>query len=127
MVNTCFTAPHHPSIPEKVYNLLIWLTDPDSHSALVLYGPGGSGKSIALQIAIQQLAEMSPLDRHIPKEVFVLEEGHTSKVFSLSENTIYDYEENILDSKTIIVVTSDRLPGGMAELLCAHKMKFERE
>jgi hypothetical protein len=47
------------------------------------------------------------------------------------ENSNYYHQEhieqNILESKTIIIVTADRLPNGMADLLWADTMKFERE
>lgn len=122
MVNSCLSTPEHPSIPEKVYKLLVWFTNPDARSALVLYGPTNSGKTVALWEAIEQLKRMTPEDRHIPKEITLYQEGLSFLIFKLSDHT-----DSVLGEKTILVVTADRLPQGMAQLLCADKMKFERE
>lgn len=125
------SSQHHPSIPEKVYNILAWLTSPSTRNALVLYGPIASGKTIAFWEAIKQLKEMTPRDRPIPKEVHLLTEGQSFMVYTMKEHHHeryhYEYQDNILDQKTIIMITSDRIPGGMADLLSANVMKFERE
>jgi hypothetical protein len=116
----------HPSIPEKVYYILSWLTNPSSKHSLILYGPGGSGKSVALWEAIEQLKQMTPRDRPIPKTVSMLHEGHNNNIFTLAEH-YWNHSENILEGKTIIVVTTSHLPHGMADLLSADVLKFERE
>lgn len=128
----------HPSIPEKVYRILAWLTNPDSQHALLLYGPGGSGKSLAFWEAIEQLKQMTPAERPLPKEVTLLQEGVSTVVFTLRALHEHLWEHhhfshhghnhnNILEGKTVIIVMSDHLPHGMADLLCADVMKFERE
>ena len=121
---------HHHSIAEKIYKILAWLTDPHSKSALILYGPMASGKTVAFWEAIEQLKQMSLRDRPMPKEVHLFTEGQSFMVYNMEEHHHphhHHYEENILDQKTIIMVTSDRIPGGMADLLMANVMKFEHE
>ncbi len=136
-LNTKMTHNHshgsaqHPSIPEKVYNILAWLTSPSTRNALVLYGPIASGKTVAFWEAINQLKQINLRDRPIPMEVHLLTEGQSFMVYTMKEHhrehDQYDYQHNILGQKTIIMVTSDRIPGGMADLLFADVMKFERE
>lgn len=121
----------HPSIPEKVYYLLVWLTNPEAKSSLILYGPPASGKSVAIKEAINQLEDMRLNDRHLPKEVSILERGLSETVYwaqnthHMSEYIIHS--ENLLENRTIIVVTAEYIPEEMAELLVADSMKFEYE
>lgn len=126
---------HHQSIAEKVYKILAWFTNPDSKRALILYGPMASGKTVAFWEAIEQLKGWAPEQRPLPKEITLLQEGISFLVFNLPEhleqnNNFSHYEHahnNILEAKTVIMVKSHSLPHGMADLLWADTLKFQRE
>jgi predicted AAA+ superfamily ATPase len=117
MSNTNFSssqANYHQSIPEKVYKILAWLTNPDSKRALILYGPMASGKTVSFWEAIEQLKAMNLRDRPIPKEVHLFTEGQTFMVYNMEEHHHHEhrhnYEENILEQKTIIMLTMNCHP-----------------
>lgn len=137
MSNTNFSTSqnNHHSIPEKVYKILAWLTNDRSKRSLVLYGPMASGKTVAFWEAIEQIKNWTPEQRPIPKEVSMVQEGFTNVVFKLSEEYQQYYyfqhqdhtHNNILEAKTVILVTTYHLPQGMADLLWADTLKFEHE
>ena len=120
---------HHHSIAEKVYKLLVWLTNPDSNDCLVLYGPMASGKTVALKEALYQLERMKEHhDRYIPESVSSLQEGKLNKVFEVYQHEYhYHSDTHLLPTKTIVIITSHNIPRDMPYLLHADVLKFEHE
>ena len=114
----------HPSIPSKVKRIVDWLLDDSSQHILILYGEMATGKSAAFWLAIEQIAEIEGNNINlVPCDIYLIAEGKSHIAFKSS----FEDEEFYTDSKTVMILTTPILPLGMADLLSADTMKFEKE
>jgi hypothetical protein len=110
----------HESVPGKAQRIYEWLIDYDAARTLIIYGDSSSGKSTAFWQAIGILRCNQRED--CPHHIYKFQGGNTITAFELDEN-----ETDYAEERTVIILTTTSLPFGMAELMNADTMYFERE